>query len=505
MGKNGEVRTINYWVSWRKLCILLLVVGTVLFLIRNTHKSLLCDEIISIAISSNSIGHIWRLALKDGVLPFYYIMLHLFRIVLGDSVFALRAFSALGALLLAGLGLGPVRRVLGERTGLAFTFLTICTPIVLVYSQEVSMYTWAAFFLTSATLYGYLAVADQNILDWVRFSMFLTASIYTHFYATLAMVFLNIILFSVVLFKGRNQLIKYLTAAGAAALLYLPWLIKLWVRIPDIIKTHFIPPVDSTAIYQTLIYPFGHKFNTMPWTVWSAMIVGVLIIWGITLAIIRQKQEGLVAGLAIILVLVSFGTSVLFSWAINPALVAKYMLPLVGLSILATAYGLACIRRRTIVALICTCFMLVSVPSYYFVYSQNVNGPMLEIVEYLRENCQPGDVFLHIDEHTACTFNYYLPEYEHLMFKTLSSKTYRNLEVIVPSIKVGYEIKYLLYGKKRIWLINRIGTPNLYAYGKAANYLLTTPWSAKVFKTSHSWYKVTVDLVIVDINSYTPK
>jgi mannosyltransferase len=498
MDRHSEVKAVSYWLFWRKWSIVLLAFGAGLFLLKNTQESLLCEETLSIAISSNSIGRIWRLALDNNISPFYFIMLHLFRLIFGDSIFVLRAFSALGALLLASLGLGPIRRILGERTGLAFTFIIVCTPIILVYSQEISMYTWAAFFLASATLYGYLAVTDQSTLDWVRFTIFLTVSIYTHFYATLAMTFLNIILFSVVLYKGRDQLSKYIMASGTAALLYLPGLIRLWLQAPDIIKAHYLPPVDAAVIFQTLIYSFSQKFNTMPWSGWCALLAGVLNIWGLTLAVMRRQKEGLIAGLAVVLVLLSFGTVVLFSLTVHPVLAAEYMLPLVGLPTLAMAYGLTCIRSRTMIVLVCISFVLISVTSYYYFYNQKVNGPMLEVTDYLRDNCQPGDVFLHIDEHTACIFNYYLPDYEHLMFETLSSKKHYDLEAIVPSIKVGCDIKSLLYGKKRVWLVNLIGTPNLYAYGKAANYLLTTPWSAKVFKSSHSWYRVTVDLVEID-------
>jgi len=99
--------------------------------------------------------------------PLYYLALHIFRLIFGNSVFSLRTFSVLGAVALAAWGIGPVKRALGNRVGIIYTIITFALPITLSMAQETRMYTWAAFWVTGSALYGFLAYKEGHLRDWI--------------------------------------------------------------------------------------------------------------------------------------------------------------------------------------------------------------------------------------------------------------------------------------------------------------------------------------------------
>jgi uncharacterized membrane protein len=59
------------------------------------------------------------------------------------------------------LGVGPVRKIFGNKAGMILAFLVYTTPVCLSYGQEIRMYSWAAFFVTGSMLFGYIALTGR--------------------------------------------------------------------------------------------------------------------------------------------------------------------------------------------------------------------------------------------------------------------------------------------------------------------------------------------------------
>src|SRR5207249_11835958 len=94
-----------------------------------------------------SAGPWWYIAqqsfTKEPNPPFYFLLLHVWRIATGSSEFALRFLSVLPAVAAVPLLYGIGRRLGGRRAGLAAAAPGCVNPYLVWFAQEVRMYSWA--------------------------------------------------------------------------------------------------------------------------------------------------------------------------------------------------------------------------------------------------------------------------------------------------------------------------------------------------------------------------
>ena len=60
-----------------------------------------------------------------------------------------------GIALFALLGYTHVRKDLGEKAGIVFSFLAFFLPIMCIYANEVRMYAWTMLFVSLMFIYAY--------------------------------------------------------------------------------------------------------------------------------------------------------------------------------------------------------------------------------------------------------------------------------------------------------------------------------------------------------------
>jgi uncharacterized membrane protein len=181
------------------------------FIFRLGHESVYWDEGYAWAMSNHSFLDIIRYTIDwENHPPLFYLLIKLVRSLAGDSILAIRFFSVLGALALMSLGLGPIRRACGLRTGFLFSCLTPLTPALLSLAQEGRMYTWSAFFVTGTVIYAYLAATGGKQSDRVKLGMMTLGAAYIHYYALLAVGLANFLLFIWIFFKDRRHLPYFL-------------------------------------------------------------------------------------------------------------------------------------------------------------------------------------------------------------------------------------------------------------------------------------------------------
>jgi uncharacterized protein (DUF2141 family)/4-amino-4-deoxy-L-arabinose transferase-like glycosyltransferase len=461
----------------------ILTLGTLLMITGITHESLWYDESYTAAAVTHSFGDIIRITAGDSHPPLYFLMLHAFQWLFGTSVLALRLFSVIGAVGLAALGMGPVRKALGDRTAILYTLLVFIAPITLSMSQEARMYTWSAFWVTGSALYGYLAYRDNKIKDWVLMGLFTLAAAYTHYYALLAVI---------------KKPFPFLWVALAITMGYLPWLIQLMNQVGRVSSNFWIPPVTMDVIRKVLTYPFGDKFMSSfssSFATPAFIIAMYLIIQGI-IKRIKQKDETLrVPILAFGSYFLTIVAGVVASILIRPVLVERYMMPVLGLFILVLAYGIASYKKRLHVIIACAVLILFSVPQIYYVQTAQLNGPMNEIAKDLSPKLQPGDIFLHIDEHTFGTFEYYFPGYQQYYYQRKGYEGFSSFEAFLPNGHTISDISEIskIEGVHRIWLAQRFYASDVIS---AKEWLsggdLVQEGSPATYQLPDSWYGVTL-------------
>ncbi len=125
------------------------------------------DEGNSARIAERTVRLIVEGAAGDIHPPGYYLLLHDWRGLAGQSEFALRAFSTFAGILAVGFTYALGRRMFGTVTGLLAAFLAALSPLAVYYSQEARMYA----------LLGMLSVASTyQVCKWTSWQVDKSAS-----------------------------------------------------------------------------------------------------------------------------------------------------------------------------------------------------------------------------------------------------------------------------------------------------------------------------------------
>ncbi|MEV8510181.1 glycosyltransferase family 39 protein [Actinoplanes sp. NPDC051475] len=128
------------------------------------------DEIATADVARRPVVQIWHLLHHiDGVFGPYYLLMHLWTTVLGDSVLALRLPSilAMAAAVAAAGELG--RRAFGETVGIVAVVLLCLMPNTSRYAAEARPYGFACLFATLALLLLHRALNDSRARRWCAY------------------------------------------------------------------------------------------------------------------------------------------------------------------------------------------------------------------------------------------------------------------------------------------------------------------------------------------------
>jgi mannosyltransferase len=233
---NGKVARgrVIWWVGL--LLILLLAAGLRFF--RLDAQSFWNDEGNSARIAERSVRLILEGAAGDIHPPLYYLALHYWRALAGNSEFALRAFSAIGGVLLVAMTALLGARLFAPPAGLAAAFLAAINPFQVYYSQEARSYIWVAF-LAAATVYAAWHLNASHVappaeaavnprvraLAWaVAYVLLVTAGLYTHYLFFLILVPINlVVVVGLILTRSFRWLGVWILLHVLAGVFYLPW------------------------------------------------------------------------------------------------------------------------------------------------------------------------------------------------------------------------------------------------------------------------------------------
>ena len=207
--------------------LLLLLLATGLRFYRLDAQSFWNDEGNAARAAERTIPLILAAAGGDIHPPGYYLLLHYWRMPMGDSEFALRALSALCGILTVAVVYALGRDLLGAQAGLGAAFLLALSPFSVYYSQEARMYALLGLLSTLSTyLLTRLARRPTPLLS-VGYALSAGAGLYTHYAFPFVLLVHNLLFLGWWLTKGRRgwrHLAGWAGLQAAVFLLFLPWL-----------------------------------------------------------------------------------------------------------------------------------------------------------------------------------------------------------------------------------------------------------------------------------------
>jgi len=354
------------------------------------------DEAQALAIAKQPLAHLADALRHDGAPPLYYALLHVWVQVVGDSTFAVRALSAIPAVLALPVILRLGRRIGGDAVGIASVVLLAVSPFAVRYAVETRMYS----LLLLEGLLGAHAVLSVHRHGTKRavlgVAVVSAAMLYTHYYA----VFILTVVAVGELWRAwrqRERAAMWVVAGIAAgAVAFVPWL-PVFLYQSRHTGAPWNSPPDPNAILATISSWMG---GSSP----ESEVAYLIALGCVVLALIgRRGRRGEVvlqtkfAPLPSRLLGVVVGTlalAILVDVVGQQAYAPRYLSMGAGLFIVVVGCGIAVLpsrrARRALLAVLVVAELSVCV--------QNALSPRSEagdVAAYISTHARPGDLVVY--------------------------------------------------------------------------------------------------------------
>lgn len=393
---NAVLRLIHPPGLW---AISILLLAAVLRFYGTTASAIWCDEGSSLVLSSYSLTGIWTHAARDVHPPLYFMLLHGWIALFGDSLISIRTLSVLPGIATVGLGMWLVRLVATPRAALLAGLLLAMLPTAVRYSQEVRMYALLGLWLVAATialLYWVKSPTRHRYL--VAYVLLMSAAFYTHYFTVFCVLAHWLYLF--VLGAGRQhkplRRPAWWIANAAIVLLFLPWLPGLVDLLHHMTElkaggdVDWEPPVDAHSLpammWQFLIQNEGDNLpRPLFWLAPLLLIAGA--VWMALRDTTEHKSNTLLVIYTLLPILAIYAVSF-----VSPLFIERYvMFAALGLPlIIALAVDKLLKHRRVLGIALLALFMGVE----WVGLRSNVGNDadhFDRLVEHVNQQFLPGD------------------------------------------------------------------------------------------------------------------
>ena len=447
--------------------IAIIILAAVGYAIGVSHESFWYDEAYSAVMASYLPWQIPAKVVVDNHPPLYYMLLSLARLILGNSEWALRSLSVVGAVGLVALGAGPVRRIFGNRNAFLYAIVVLFTPAILIYAHEARMYSLAICAVTAGALYGYLAVMENRRRDWVLFGVATLAAAYLHYYGLIAAFFMHAFVFFWLLLKRRSQIKMYLIVAAVVMAAYLPWLPTFIRQATGAHNAFWLGPLSWDGIRVAFIQPFAYR-EQFPVLSFSEFLAGVTATQYLAFALAEilcfsgliiswrmgAKREAGFSRFVFLVYLGVIATTMLVSLVLAPIFFSRYLLVVSGLFLLLVALGMGMLPGKYLPWVVAVLFAALNVFTIKDIYTQYYNHPMKQLVEKLGGAVQPNDLILTSDSYSLGPAFYYWPKAVHYYQNNPIEEQWGSvLKPFVPPLHYEKDLPDLLAKHKTFWYI----------------------------------------------------
>ncbi len=336
------------------------------------------DEAFSVLLSERAPGLIWSTTARDVHPPLYYLILHYWMLLFGNSVISLRGLSALADVGTLVLCLKLMSLVATRRATCFAGLMLVLLPISVRYSQEVRMYSLLGFWLMAATI----ALVCWNRKPQARryavlYVLLMSAAFYTHYFAAFC-VLVHWLYWSG-LGAGKPVALpvgKWFMANVAIVVLYVPWLPHLFDQLRRMNGLEWVAPT-TWEMLPGVVSRCIAMISADGSGLWWAMAISASMIACCVIALLNDRQDRRSTLLLISYFFVPAITVFLVSWIV-PVFVTRYLVfAAVGLPLMAAVALDRLAARRPLVAYLClSLFVVAQVHGVLKVYAQDdgLNG-----------------------------------------------------------------------------------------------------------------------------------
>lgn len=283
-------------------------------------NSIVLDEAYTLGLIRGSISEIIRGAASDVHPLLYYLILKLSDLFGSESLFKYRIVTAMGTYLnLLLVGATMVRKQWGCRVSVLYILWFGLTYGTLEKSTFVRMYSWGAFFVTSAAVLLYTYYKNNSSRNFLSGIVMTVAAMYTHYYAVITMFFVWLFLLAAVFIKKRKDT-KYIFLGGFTVMIgYLPWLGAFASQSRRVAGSYWMTGFDWSEwrmVPAALMETADSSYNG------TGMVLYAFLIILLVLSLIKKRWDALLSVSVFVCTMI---TGAMLSVLVTPIWATRYM------------------------------------------------------------------------------------------------------------------------------------------------------------------------------------
>jgi uncharacterized membrane protein len=228
------------------------------------------DEAITIHQAHLSIHDLFRsLYFGDRQPPLYHLTLWLTIRAFGDSEFAVRLPTLIAGTLVIPALYELGRELYDRRTGLFAAAFATASPLLVWYSQEVRMYTFATLFGLLALLTQLRVIRKGTMGNWAAYILATAALLWSHYFGLLLIAVQQVIFIAVLVHRKRSgEPVKPLALGFAySAAILIMQLVPLGVFLHHQYQSTSAAAGSPSGTYEPL--SFYAVLANMAWVLWG--------------------------------------------------------------------------------------------------------------------------------------------------------------------------------------------------------------------------------------------
>ena len=434
--------------------LLIIILGAIFVSLSIFHENLWFDEAYSVAMANQEFLDIWSIGSNDVHPVLYYWMLRIINILSNGSIIVYRMFSVLPIILLGILGITHIKKDFENKTGIIFSFLSFFIPVMIVYANQIRMYSWAAYIVTIFFIYSNRVYQENNIKNWIIFALSSLVSIYIHYYGLISVLVTNIFLILYFIKNKKYKELRIQIGIGIILIsLFFSWAIKLVMQIKHVSKGFWI----RYEFPETLLELIGFQMSgVMSFKI--GFCINILLIAALGLIFLQERKlvdfkyikNSIKIYLAIIFVAIMI--SIIFKTTI---LYYRYLFVSIGIYIFVISYMISKINKKYIIVFCCLVLVLGiinNIKQIQINYSKENEKP----IEYVKKNIKKDDIIVYTDNQLGAIFATNFKNNKQYFYILEWLDIEEAYEVWYPQMKIHDNIEFLNNCINRVWIIDSI-------------------------------------------------
>lgn len=252
------------------LLLIILLIGSFLRGYHLSRESLWLDEGHSVRMAMLPISQMVKEVAANKHPPAYFLALHGWIRLFGDSEFSSRALSALFGILSIVMLYRTALLIFGEKTGLLAVLLLSLSSFNIFYSQEARMYTLLTFLSLSSMYYFIKLLSGGNKWSSACYLVFSLLLIYTQNFGIFVILAQDIYLMVLLILPGSRSgtpLKRWIILQVLLLVFYSPWI---GILIKQILSIDAVSWRVPRPTWEGLLFSF-QKFSGSRWMLWISI------------------------------------------------------------------------------------------------------------------------------------------------------------------------------------------------------------------------------------------